>query len=274
MTAATFTLDLPLQKLIDDRLDAIDDALRSSTARCDRLAILAEIETQIFELLCRRGSEALTHRDVDAVLAQLDPPAAYASDQLKLKKQRVQEREPRTRAARSSLTFFAIGIGIAALLLAMSFVGHEAKKLHGRPQVYFAELGPDGSPPTSWIALPDPELANPPSKADPWRPAYEFGFLLTTLGGAAALVQIRASYRRRFVALAFSVFATFLFPLAYLNFSLSDLLQMDPLRGIPSESVFLLANVVVAAGIWMLTTPERAPTDVHQNRGTSLTGNW
>jgi hypothetical protein len=78
MTIATDSLSASLQTLIDSRLDTIDRMLLGRVARQDRLAIVREVESQIFELLQGRGEAGdLTRDDVLTVLASLDPPEAY-----------------------------------------------------------------------------------------------------------------------------------------------------------------------------------------------------
>jgi hypothetical protein len=49
--------------------------------RPDRLAIVKEVEAQIFELLQERDPEELGRDDVLAVLARLDPPEAYLPEE-------------------------------------------------------------------------------------------------------------------------------------------------------------------------------------------------
>jgi hypothetical protein len=77
MSLGTAQLSESLQALIDARLDTIDRMLLGRVARTDRLAIVREVESQVFELLHERGTEDLTREDVLAVLARLDPPEAY-----------------------------------------------------------------------------------------------------------------------------------------------------------------------------------------------------
>ena len=75
-----------LQALIDSRLDTIDRMLLGRLPRSERLEIVREVESQIFELLQERCSDEPTREDVLAVLARLDPPEAYLPEEL--------EREP------------------------------------------------------------------------------------------------------------------------------------------------------------------------------------
>lgn len=81
MTAAELNLDL--RTLIDARLEAIDRILADARiAWSERRSIIGEVETQIFELLARRGP-APQREDVLAVLSSLDPPEAYIPDELR-----------------------------------------------------------------------------------------------------------------------------------------------------------------------------------------------
>jgi hypothetical protein len=83
MTITTEPLSASLQVLIDSRLDTIDRMLLGRLARQDRLAIVREVESQIFELLQGRGETTELERDdVLAVLATLDPPEAYLPEGL------------------------------------------------------------------------------------------------------------------------------------------------------------------------------------------------
>ena len=78
-----------LQALIDSRLDTIDRMLLGRLPRSERLEIVREVESQIFELLQERCSDEPTREDVLAVLGRLDPPEAYLPEEL--------EREPGAR---------------------------------------------------------------------------------------------------------------------------------------------------------------------------------
>ncbi len=49
--------------------------------RSERVEIVREVESQIFELLGERNSDELTREDVLAVLGRLDPPEAYLPDE-------------------------------------------------------------------------------------------------------------------------------------------------------------------------------------------------
>jgi hypothetical protein len=92
-TIAAGRLSETLQALVDARLDTIDRMLLGRVNRHDRLAIVREVETQIFDLLQGRDSDSIDRDDVLAVLARLDPPEAYLPDE---------ESEQQGRAARVS----------------------------------------------------------------------------------------------------------------------------------------------------------------------------
>jgi hypothetical protein len=80
-TIAAGRLSETLQTLVDARLDTIDRMLLGRVNRQDRLAIVREVETQIFDLLHGRDTDSLDRDDVLAVLARLDPPEAYLPDE-------------------------------------------------------------------------------------------------------------------------------------------------------------------------------------------------
>ena len=77
MTVDAAQVSEALQILIDARLDTVDRMLLGRVPRQDRLAIVREVESQIFELLPTRGDGELGRDEVLAVLARLDPPEAY-----------------------------------------------------------------------------------------------------------------------------------------------------------------------------------------------------
>src|SRR6516165_7522594 len=81
MSVGTMQLSESLQALVDARLDTIDRMLLGRTTRSDRLAIVREVESQLFELLHEQGRDELTREDVLAVLSRIDPPEAYLPDE-------------------------------------------------------------------------------------------------------------------------------------------------------------------------------------------------
>jgi hypothetical protein len=83
MMTTAVALELPesLQALVDSRLDTIDRMLMGRVPRQDRLSIVREVESQVFELLQERDRGDLGREDVLAVLARLDPPEAYLPEE-------------------------------------------------------------------------------------------------------------------------------------------------------------------------------------------------
>jgi hypothetical protein len=83
MTASLATDRLPrtLQRLVDARLDTIDRMLLGRLPRADRLAVVRDVEGQIFDLLGERPGHELDREDVLTVLARLDPPEAYIPEE-------------------------------------------------------------------------------------------------------------------------------------------------------------------------------------------------
>jgi hypothetical protein len=81
MTGTTVQLPRTLAVLIESRLDTIDRMLLGRMARGDRLAIVREVESQVYDLLAECETAELTRDDVLAVLARLDPPEAYLAEE-------------------------------------------------------------------------------------------------------------------------------------------------------------------------------------------------
>jgi hypothetical protein len=74
-------LSAELRSLIDDRLDAIERVLlQAGTPRAERQSIIAEVETQIFELLARRDGQPLPET-LHEVLASLDAPESFLPEE-------------------------------------------------------------------------------------------------------------------------------------------------------------------------------------------------
>jgi hypothetical protein len=121
MMIATAQISESLQTLIDSRLDTIDRMLLGRLSRQERLAIVTEVESQIHELLHASDADELTREDVLAVLARLDPPEAYISDEVD--GERVSQRRTRpTRAYQAVPTADKVGrasgiLGVLALAL-------------------------------------------------------------------------------------------------------------------------------------------------------------
>ena len=70
-----------VRRRIDDHLDAIEGVLlRGNVSRTERRSIVDEVETQIYDMLAARPEqEAATA--ITAILAELDPPSAYAPEE-------------------------------------------------------------------------------------------------------------------------------------------------------------------------------------------------
>ncbi len=81
MTGTTVQLPRALETLIDSRLDTIDRMLVGRVPRQDRLAIVREVESQIYDLLQEGEHGERSRESVLAVLARLDPPEAYLPDE-------------------------------------------------------------------------------------------------------------------------------------------------------------------------------------------------
>jgi hypothetical protein len=74
------TLLAEVQSRIDAHLDAVERQLQAAGAeRSKRRGIVDDLETQILDMLAARNMDSPTLRDVDAVLAGLDPPSAYGN---------------------------------------------------------------------------------------------------------------------------------------------------------------------------------------------------
>lgn len=81
MSATILTLSPELERLIDERLDAVDRILSlSRTARSERMQILSDLESQIRDRLATKTTEEPTRADLLAVFAELDPPEAYLDE--------------------------------------------------------------------------------------------------------------------------------------------------------------------------------------------------
>ncbi len=81
MMDKTNELNRDVRGRIDAHLDAIDVALSAAgMSRNERRSITDDVEAQVLEMLSSRAGQAPTLADVEAVLAELDPPEAYARD--------------------------------------------------------------------------------------------------------------------------------------------------------------------------------------------------
>jgi hypothetical protein len=113
---ANAELNAELRILIDARLDAIEDVLRQvHIQNSERRHIVGEVETQIFELLARRG-ESLTRGDVLAVLDTLDPPECYVPEHMRDTLSTPAAQPDQISARPRWLPPLLIGVGLALLI--------------------------------------------------------------------------------------------------------------------------------------------------------------
>jgi hypothetical protein len=119
MTTDAIELSGSLQALVDSRLDTIDRMLMGRMPRQERMAIVREVEAQIFDLLQERGGEDITREDVLAVLARLDPPEAYLPEETAVEpiSPRATSREQAVRPARRGDPKVARISGILGLVM-------------------------------------------------------------------------------------------------------------------------------------------------------------
>ena len=182
MTAAE--LNPEFRTLIDARLDAIEQILlRVQVSYSERRHIVGEVESQIFELLSRRG-ENPAREDIVAVLDSLDPPEAYVPEEL-----------------RGKLGEPAVGLSAAKPK------GPRVSKLAVINAVLVALL----------LLVGIPMLATSHSR-DTADIAFSFGlnlFLASLLGIVALVRVLRSGGRLRGVP--FALFAVIAFPLCLIN---------------------------------------------------------
>ena len=127
---ADFALNPELRNLIDARLEAIEDVLRQARMpHSERRHIIGEVETQIFELLDRRG-ENLTREGVIAVLDSLDLPESYIPDERRAATPELVELHGRGAARPSTIPLLLLVVGLALVLdllvAGVSAVGRES----------------------------------------------------------------------------------------------------------------------------------------------------
>ena len=82
MTMSRSSLAAPEQELIDARLDTIERMLMGRVPRSDRVTIVEEVESQIYELMGERDPHSMTSEDVLDILRRLDPPEAYLTNDI------------------------------------------------------------------------------------------------------------------------------------------------------------------------------------------------
>ena len=127
---ANADLSPELRHLIDARLDAIDDVLRRvHVQNAERRHIVGEVETQIFELLARRGG-ILTREGVLAVLDSLDSPECYIPEYMRATLSTPAIPADQSSARPSRLPLILIGLGLALLIdLVVAGIGLAGREL-------------------------------------------------------------------------------------------------------------------------------------------------
>ncbi|QVL30122.1 hypothetical protein KIH39_14790 [Telmatocola sphagniphila] len=70
-----------MQSLINTRLDTIDRLLLGQVSRVDRVSIVKEVESQIYELIALKDADSISREDVLEILGKLDPPEAYLPEE-------------------------------------------------------------------------------------------------------------------------------------------------------------------------------------------------
>jgi hypothetical protein len=125
---------------VDAHLDAVEKQLEAAGAnRTKRRSVLDDLETQILDMLAVRNSRSPTLTDVEAVLASLDPPSAYANSG----SVPVVPRQPATTppvaerrlcpAVKKGIRYFAVTL-IGALVLVLTTVGGDFERAGAPPQ--------------------------------------------------------------------------------------------------------------------------------------------
>ena len=83
-TMTSHSLANAVQSLIDARLETIERMLMGRVPRSDRLAIVQEVESQIYESLGDRDPQSISSDDMLEILRQLDPPEAYLANEIQV----------------------------------------------------------------------------------------------------------------------------------------------------------------------------------------------
>jgi hypothetical protein len=208
-----------VHRRIDQHLDAVDAALqRSGLGRAERRQIVDDLEAQIQEMLASRAGPGATLADLEAVLAELDPPEAYAeAPHVAGERDEIPSEPPRLcrRALRSVLLtpLALIGLGVV-LLVARHFAMRNAPGV----QVGFG-----------WLTL----FFIPALVA-----------IGTTALGLKALSEIRAS-RGRLCGLPLALTGALLWPLALLT-----LVVVLGVRGLFAALIDDLTRTQLSAITW------------------------
>lgn len=225
MTALTAGLAGPLQQLIDERLDTIDRALlMAGIVRDERRATVAEVESQIHEMLSQRAPEGPQRADVLAVLGRLDPPEAYLPEEANRVSLSRAESHSRTVVARQpdSSTVLPIGSAMAGLAGGLALAGVIVGVLAESMEIMLL---------CGVISL--------------------FLGLVATIGGVASLFKLHEA-KHPHLMLPLAVFSMLFLPLALLNLAqLFVVLTFGELAIYPSiGSAILMTDAIVTYVAW------------------------
>lgn len=261
-----------IRRKIDAYLDAIDRALAAAGQnRTERRNITDDVETQIGEMLVKRAGDSPTVADVEAVLAELDPPEAYATSDAAPSDETTPpppSPSPVVPAAPPRFSRTAIVGAAWAPFFLIAIPGFCLTHV----QVVVEPASPPSGP--SWVAIVAMVILGALGTTSP------FG---TTILGLISISQIRQS-AGRFYGMALALFDALFYPLLALDVLIYLLFQgiattLAAHRGQPISAntlamigylsilVCVVADVAVAFGAWRAvavpphTAAKTAPED-------------
>jgi hypothetical protein len=226
MTMMTMELAPPLQRLVNERLDAIDRVLlMSGVPRDERQTTVSEVDSQIHEMLLQREGTELERGDLLAVLSKIDPPEAFLTDEIPahaLPMLAVSARKAPAAPLKPQPPVLAIASALAGLCGGISIIG----VIVG----YVSE--------SEAIALLCGMMA------------LLMG-ILATIGGVVSIFKLRDSSGQQF-ALPLAVFATLFLPLALLDISQLFVVELFEELGLFLSLGFsiLLSNAIAIYAAW------------------------
>ena len=237
MTSMPVELAPDFEHLIHERLDAVERVLlHSGMPRSERQTAVAEVESQIYEMLLQRSPGQVERQDVLAVLKQIDPPEAYLSHRGNY----VVSTNPSARLLQSTPPQPAVVAPVTAALTApqVSVLGlcSAAAGLLGSVGLIGVIFGYSMN--SEEIMLLSGMMA------------LLMG-ILATIGGVVSMFRINASGGREF-GLSAAVFATLFLPLALMDLAqLFVLLLFQELGFYLSIGVnILLLNGIIIYAAW------------------------
>jgi len=225
MNALTAGLAPPLQQMVDERLDTIDRVLlMAGVARDERRTTVAEVESQIHEMLSQRAPTDPQRADVLAVLARLDPPEAYVPEEGMAGVARLSAARPLPGPAwqPQSSTMLPMGSAAAGMMGALALAGVVVGTLAESVEIMLL---------CGVISL--------------------FFGLVATIGGVASLFKMREARNPQMV-LPLAVFSMLFLPLALLNLAqLFVVLTFGELAIYPALGfTILMTDAVVIYAAW------------------------